>query len=249
MLVDSHCHLDFFKNLKPIVKKALLNNVNLMISCSTNTSSIKNHLNIQKEFKEIKICLGIHPGDFLRMGKNEVISGLKLIEKNIDKCSAIGEIGLDNKYAKTTSQKESQEELFRKQIRLSLDADLPVVVHARFAEKKTMEILSEEGAKKVLMHWFTNSLNSVKTATKKGFFMSCGPIIHSSKDALKIAKKIPLKNLLIETDSPVSFQAKQSEPFWVKDVAKKISSEKKMDFEELAEITTKNALNLFNIND
>src|SRR3989338_5481603 len=237
LLVDSHCHLDFFPDLKPVILRAKEHGVNSMVSCATGLASIKKHMAIQKEFGEVKICLGIHPVDFLKMKKNEAKKALLLVEKNASKCTAVGEIGLDNKYAKTVLEKRAQEEIFRLQVRIAVENDLPAVVHARFAEQKAMQVLKEEGAKKVLMHWFTNSIESVRIAQKGGYFMSCGPIIHSSKEALEIAKKIPQELLLLETDAPVSFLGRQSEPFWIKWVLEKLSGGNAAKMEVLAKKT------------
>ncbi len=248
LLADSHCHLDFFPDLKPIIENAKKSGVGLVFSCSTNLDSMKKHLAFSSGFDMLKICLGVHPVDLLRMKKSEVKESLSLLEKSISKCAAVGEIGLDNKYAKTQKEKSLQEEIFRAQIRIAVENDLPVVVHARFAEEKAMAVLKEEGAKKVLMHWFTNSVESVKIAQKNGFFMSCGPIIHSSKEALSIAKEMPLGLLVLETDAPVAFLGKQSEPSWVKGVAEKLAKERGVKEDFLAKKTTQNALSLFGLN-
>jgi len=249
MLVDSHCHLDFFNNLEEVVRRAVENNVNTMVSCSTNLESIKKHLKFQNEFKEVKICLGIHPSDILRMSKEEIEKSLELLKKNLQNCVAVGEIGMDFKHGKTSEQKKIQEEIFRIQIKIALDNNLPTVVHSRFAELKTMEILKEEGAKKILMHWFSNSNESVKRAKELGYLMSCGPIILSSKQSLEVAKNIPLENLLLETDAPVAFLGKQSEPFWINRVVEKLSDEKRLKNGEIAKKTTKNAMSFFGLND
>lgn len=247
MLVDSHCHLDFFKDLKPVVKRALEIDVKMMISCATNLDSIKSHIKIQKQFKEIQVCLGVHPADLLRMKKEEITKAIKLVEENSINCVGIGEIGLDYKYAKSNEEKKLQEDVFRIQIRIALQNDLPIVVHSRFAEEKAMEVLKEEGAKRVLMHWFTNSVKSVKIAKENGFFMSAGPITLSSGEALKVAKFMPEELLLLETDAPVAYLGKQSEPNWIKKVLEKISLEKDIKKEILTKTTTKNAFRLFGL--
>lgn len=247
LLVDSHCHLDFFPDLKPVILRAKEHGVSSMVSCATGPVSIKKHMAIQKEFGEIKICLGIHPVDFLKMKKADSKKALLLVEKNLSKCAGVGEIGLDNKYAKTVLEKQAQEEIFRLQVRIAVENGLAAVVHARFAEQKTLQVLKEEGAKKVLLHWFTNSAEMVREAQKSGYFMSCGPIIHSSADAFGIAKKIPQELLLLETDAPVSFLGRQSEPFWVKGVLEKLAEGTGAKMEALAKITTKNAQSLFGL--
>ncbi len=247
MLIDSHCHLDFFDDLSPIVEKSVKSGVTTMVSCSTNLDSIKKHIQMQKEFKEVRVCLGLHPADILRMGEQQIKEGLLLVEKNVSKCTAIGEIGIDFKYASTPAQRALQEDVFRKQIQIAIKNDLSIVVHGRFAEERAMEILVQEGAKKVLMHWFTNFSKSVEIACNNGFFVSCGPIILSSKQALLVAKSMPLDNLVLETDAPVSFMGKQSDPSWIPRVLEKLATETGLQSAELAQKTTSNALKLFGI--
>lgn len=244
MLADAHCHLDWFDNPKKVLENAKKEGVESVFSCSTNLESMKKHMAFSG-LNGLKIALGIHPGDLLKMTPDQANEAIAFLEKNISKADAVGEIGLDFKYAKTKEERAFQETVFRQQVKLAVGKNLPLVVHARYCEKKVIELLAEMNAKKVLLHWFTTSEEFVSLAAKQGFFMSCGPIIFSSEQAAGVSDKIPLDLLLLETDAPVEFGGMPSEPFWVKRVAEETAKRRKISFEKIVQITGKNYQSLF----
>ncbi|MFH1391457.1 MAG: TatD family hydrolase [Candidatus Diapherotrites archaeon] len=247
MLVDSHCHLDWFKNPEEIMKDAEKENVKLVLSNATNKKSIEANLSLAERFSNIKIALGIHPADLLKMSEIEQKEAYELIKNNLSKATAIGEIGLDFKHTDEI-QKEFQEHLFRHFIDLAIQNNRPLVIHSRYAETKCLDILEERGAKKVLMHWFTNSKKTSVRAVSLGYYLSCGPIIMNDAGSASIVKEIPLENLLLETDAPVSFNGEQSQPSWIPKVCEKVAELKKVDFEAVSEATGKNFNTLFGNN-
>ncbi|MBI4044245.1 MAG: TatD family hydrolase [Candidatus Diapherotrites archaeon] len=242
---DSHCHLDWFEKPLETIKNAEKEGVNGFFSCATNLGSMKKHLGLFSGEACVKIGLGLHPVDMLRLNEGEIEETLVFLEENASKCHAIGEIGLDYKYAKTQKERDLQETVFARQVGLAVRKKLPVVVHSRRAEKECLEILDFMGAKKVLLHWFTYSLQSIPAAIENGFFMSCGPVIFSSKKDLEAALAIPKELLLLETDCPVAFGGVRSDPVWVKRVAEKLSAQKKEPVEKIGRIAWENYSRLF----
>ncbi len=247
LLVDSHCHLDWFKNPEEILKNAEKEKVEIILSNATNKKSIESNLNLAEKFPNMKIALGIHPVDLLKMSESDQKEAYELIKNNLSKATAIGEIGLDFKYADET-QKGFQEHLFRHFIDLAIQNDKPCVVHARYAETKCLDILEDLGAKKVLMHWLTNSKKTSARAVSLGYYISCGPIILWDDYSASVVKEIPLENLLLETDAPVSFKGEQSQPSWIPKVCEKVAEIKGVDFETVSEATGKNFNTLFSNN-
>ena len=245
LLVDSHCHVDWFKNPEKIVKNALNKGVNVLLSNATSIESISKTLALAKQFSQIKPVIGVHPVDLLKFSDDELDSAFELVEKNISKAIAVGEVGLDYKYAKTQEQKDKQERVFRRFIALAIKYNKPIVVHARYAESKAIDILEEMKCTKVLMHWFTNSKKTSSRALKLGFFVSCGPIILSDTQSAEIASFFPLTQVLLETDSPVEFVGKKSEPSWIPFVCAKFAELKGVSQEEVEQITEKNYKKLF----
>ncbi len=245
MLADSHCHLDWFENPVQIVENSRKAGVQRILSNSTSFESIGKNLSLSKEFSEVLACIGIHPANVFGMGEDELERSFSLVEKNIAKACAVGEVGLDFKYASTPEKRVLQERVFRKFISIALAHEKPVVVHARYAETRCLDILEEMGADKVHMHWFTNSKKTSARAVSLGYFISCGPIIFSDNASAGVVKAIPLENLLLETDAPVKFSGETSEPSWIPEVCKKASALKGVRADELALATGKNFSSLF----
>ena len=245
--VDSHCHLDGFNDPFKIVAESQNAGVGGVITNSTGPESIARHISMAGKMGNVHVCLGIHPCDLLLMSTPSFNGAFGLVQENIGKAVAVGEIGIDYKRADTPEKRARQEEVFIKFMELAKENSLPLVVHARFAEKPAMKLLERHGAERVLMHWFTNSIDSVKLASDLGYYFSAGPITIHSKEAAEVASKMPLENLLLETDAPVPFKGKQSTPSWIPDVAQRIAELHSAEAHEIASVTTKNARALFRI--
>ncbi|MFH1239587.1 MAG: TatD family hydrolase [Candidatus Diapherotrites archaeon] len=246
MLIDSHCHLDWFEDKKQVVEDAKHHGVTNMVSCATSLKSIKEHLLLPEMFPEVKICLGLHPSDILRMSAADIEEGKEIVRKNLDKAVAIGEIGLDYKHAVSDEQKKLQKNIFLDFIEMSRAEKKPLVVHSRFCGKEVLQTLTQHANTPVLMHWFTNSIEEVKEAVDLGYFISVGPAVIQSIAVQEIVKEIPLSNLMLESDAPVSFQGKESTSRWIEWVAEKIAEIKGIPFKNVAETTTENAKKFFN---
>lgn len=246
MFIDAHCHLEMFKDINEIIKESLSNKTKKIVSCSVDLNSMKKNLEIAEKFNEVECCLGIHPSNVLLMQEKEIDRALEFLLQNISFCRAIGEIGIDFKHAKSEEQKEKQIQLYKKQLLIAQENSLPVVVHSRFAEKKSLEILSSFNGK-VLLHWFDGNRQSFNEGIDRNYFFSVGPSIIYNENYLEKIISIPLDNLMLETDSPVEFEGEQAKPFWVKKVAEKLSQAKNTDLREIEEKTTRNAKEFFSI--
>jgi len=246
MFIDAHCHLEMFKNINELIKEAHSNKTDKIISSSVDLNSMKKNLELAKKFSEIECCLGIHPSNVLSMKEREINESLDFLQKNLSFAKAIGEIGIDFKHAKTEEQKEKQIKLYKKQLVIAKENSLPVVTHSRFAEKKSLEILSEFNGK-VLLHWFDGNKQAFEEGIKRNYFFSVGPAVVYNEDYLAKVISIPLELLLLETDSPVEFNGETAKPFWVKKVGEKLAEEKQTDLKEIEEQTTKNAEEFFSL--
>jgi len=240
LLVDSHCHLDWFKKPRETMEKARARGVTRVLSSATNNASIEKNLSLSKEVEGVLCTIGLHPGEVLKMPDGEIDRGFGLVEKNISEANGVGEVGLDFKYAQATGERRLQEKVFRGFISLAIEHDKPVIVHARYAESRCLDILEEMKARKVLMHWFTNSRKTSSRAVSLGYCISCGPTIFSDEQSAQVVGQIPLSSLLLETDAPVSFSGKQSEPSWIPLVRDRVAEIKGVSSEEVEEAAEKN---------
>ncbi|MFH1224945.1 MAG: TatD family hydrolase [Candidatus Diapherotrites archaeon] len=252
MFVDSHCHLDWFgEEAGKVLARAGEKDVRAVVSCATNPESIAKNLALAQKFSRGKcgvfVCLGLHPSDLLRMKKAEIEAGIESVRKNCGARGVVGagEVGLDYKHATAPAQKKKQQKVFAEFIQIAKEKNLPLVVHSRFAERETMELLRKHRAERVVMHWFTNSVQSVKTAEDLGFFYTAGPAILHYADAAKVAAKMRLENLMLETDAPVEFAGKRAEPSWIPRLAEKAAELHGTKAAEIEKTTTKNAKAFF----
>ncbi len=162
-------------------------------------------------------------------------------------------MGLD--FFRNLSPKEDQTRCFRAQLDLSKSLNLPVIIHDREAHKETLSILNEEKAWETggVIHCFSGDIKMATACVDMGFYISIPGTVtfNNAKTLHGVVKKVPLKNLLIETDAPflapVPFRGKRNEPAHVKLVAEKIAQIKNISPEEVAYATTKNAKTLFSL--
>jgi TatD DNase family protein len=217
--------------------------VEKIISNSVDLDSMKKNLELKKITAKVQVCLGLHPVKLLKLSEKEINESIKFIEDKINECIGIGESGLDFTTEKE-DEREKQIKVFKQLIGIAKKYNKPIVVHSRKARKDVLEILEEEKAEKVLLHWFIGEKHLDKIIEKK-YFISLGPSILFNDFLKKFVEKIPLEIILTETDSPVEFNGKKAEPFWVKEVAEKIAEIKKIPLEEVEEATYINAIDLF----
>ncbi len=178
------------------------------------------------------------------------------------KVIAIGEIGLDYYWRpKTTKKKElfkqKQKDLLLKQLELAKELNLPVIFHCRMAHQDLIKFLKENPEikpEKAVAHGFVGNLEELNQYLNFGYYIGFNGIIFKSIEGINFEENIrntPLDRILIETDcpylTPPPFEGQRNEPLYVRYIAKKIAEIKNLSYEEIAEITTKNAKRLFKI--
>ena len=252
MLVDTHVHLNSKKytdNLDEVISRALNNKVETMIVIGYDKETNSLAIELAEKYPFIYATVGFHPTD----AKHIIPSDYELLEKQLkhEKVVGIGECGLDFYWDKEFIDK--QIEVFRKQIELSLQYDLPIIIHMREASEATYNVLSDYKNLKGIMHCYSGSPEMVKHFIDLGLHISLGgPVtFKNGHKPKKVAEVVPIDRLLIETDapylSPHPFRGKINEPARVKLVAQEIAKIRNVSFEEIAKQTTMNAYKLFNI--
>lgn len=247
MLADSHCHLNEFSNVEEQVERAVEAGVLQIVSNSVDLKSMRENLALSGQFKEVRCAFGLHPSNVLQMGHKKAELALEFIEENAKNCIAVGEIGLDFKYAEIEFQRKKQTEFFIKQIELAKGFNKPSIVHSRMARKECVELLEKSGAEKVLLHWFLSGEKLLRKAIDLEYFISVGPSVLFNEHVCRFLEKIPLECLLLETDAPVSYNGKRAEPCWIKEVAEKVASILELELNEVKKQTSKNFSKLFGV--
>lgn len=230
-LVDSHCHIFDVKGYVPSEELVV---VSSGYSHSTNVKNVELARRL-----DIPFSLGIAPqsviGDHDLSALDEWVG---FIRKN--RPNAIGEIGLDYHWAKCDEDIKKEELVFRKMLDLAEEMKLPVVIHGR---KATSDILDTFRMRNfelpIMMHFFAGSVSEAKWVAEKGDFISIPPL--HSKERRSVIREIPLENLLVESDAPYVVR----KPEQVKDAVSYIAEVKELDFDTVAEQTTKNAHSFF----
>ena len=252
-MIDSHCHLDhepLLNNISEIIKRSKEVGITKLLTICTNIKSFDRIKNIVKLDPMIYGTFGIHPHeteDSHLIDKDYIINQINQNERII----GIGETGLDFFY--NHSNKERQIDSFKIHIEASIELNKPIIIHSRNAEDETYKILKSYKSEKlkILMHCFTGSLDFAKQLIELDAFFSASGII-TFKNSLNLQetfKNIPLKKLLVETDSPflapIPMRGKKNEPSFIKYTVNKLSELKNMPDKEIIKITTNNFNNLF----
>jgi TatD DNase family protein len=193
---------------------------------------------------------GLHPVSVKDNYKEELNLVLKSLETH--NYVGIGEIGIDLYWDKTFLKQ--QQEAFEFQIRLAISNNLPIVIHCRDGFDEIFEILDAEKCSKMrgIFHCFTGTLEQANRAINLGFNLGIGGVVTFKNGGIdKFLNKIDMKNIVLETDapylSPVPHRGKRNESFYVTYILKKISELYGLNEQEIAKITSKNALEIFNI--
>ena len=259
MLVDTHCHLDFLKQLEQVLAAARRNQVKFIITSGINAQSSQNCVNLAKTYPEVYATVGLHPIDVSSENQSIKIQ-LQVIEALLkkQKVVALGETGLDfappalGEISRTQSQ---QINLLKAHINLAIKYKLPLVIHNRKANQELIESLSPYVGKLTgVFHCFTGSKKFLHQILDLGFYIGVGGLITYNSGLQQVIKDVPKEKLLLETDAPYltpePVRKKKrwpNEPKNVKIIAKKIAQIRGDSFMSIAQQTTNNAKKLFKI--
>ena len=206
-LIDTHAHLDFpelYNRLDEVLKNALENGVKKIVTISTNLNKIDKIIEISKNYEEVYHTVGVHPNEVLKDKNNSNYEMILNLSKN-EKCVGIGECGLDYHYG--NDSKAEQKASFITQINVSRVTNLPLIIHARDADKDMINILENEyknGPFKAILHCFSSGKDLALCGLNLGFYISFSGIVtfKSAKLIQEIATLIPDDKILVETDAP-----------------------------------------------
>lgn len=204
-IIDSHAHYDdavFNEDREKVLQEIRENGVVGVLNCASSYDSLKATDKLTKEYDFMLGALGIHPENAHEL-KDSTLDEIKDYIKNNDRIVAIGEIGLDY-YWEENPPKEVQKEVFRKQMNLASELNLPVIVHDRDAHKDTLEIIKEFPEVTGVVHCFSGSVEFAKECIKLGYYIGFTGVVtfKNAKKLAEVAKEIPLEKILVETDCP-----------------------------------------------
>ena len=254
-LIDSHCHLyleDFDGDLAEVMKRAEKEGIRRIYMPSIDSNHLKKMLELQNTFKgTCYSMLGLHPCYVRENYRDELDIIKKAIEE--DQFVAIGEIGLD--YYWDRSFDDHQMICFREQIDVAVQYKLPIVIHSRSSMDACIKVLQEEKSKGIrgIFHCFSGNLQNAMDIIDCGFMLGIGGVVtYKNAGLAEVVAQVPMEHLVLETDAPyltpVPFRGERNESSYLKYVVAKIASVKNVSEEDVAAITTANALKIFGEN-
>ena len=245
MLIDSHCHVlkEYYDDIPNIIENAKNNDIKIIINSAYNYSSSLEIIKLVSKYPNMYGTVGLHPENCMEDFDYDVFNHLD------KKIIAIGEIGLEYHYGK--DYKEQQINVFKRQLDIATRLSLPVVIHSRDATMDTINILRNYNLKGVI-HSFSGSLETAKEYIAMGYLLGINGVVTFKNCKLKeILPFIPLKSIILETDSPyltpVPYRGRKNEPSHIKDIALFLADVYNIDVEEIAKITTANVKRIFDI--
>lgn len=256
-MIDTHTHLyseEFDVDRTEMIQRALESGVNKLLLPNISFETIEKMEQMTKDFPNICYAMmGLYPSE-VRANWEEQIEHVKSFLKK-DHHIGIGEIGIDLYWDQT--YKEQQIEAFRAQVKWAKKEQLPVSIHCRSAFKEILNVLDSENNEQLtgVLHCFTGTLEEANQIIDYGNFkLGIGGVVTFKNAGLdKVLEDVDIKHLVLETDSPYLAPApkrgKRNESSYIPYIVKKLSSIYGISEEEVARITTENALAIFKLKD
>jgi len=254
MIIDTHSHLyltEFRDDLDQMLMRAENVLVKLILMPAIDNETHLAMVDLEDRYPEKCLSMmGLHPCSVKEGYKQE----LKIVEEYFDKRRfvAVGETGLDFYWDRTFTKE--QYESFQTQIEWAKQYDIPVVIHSRNSIDECIKVIREnqQGNLKGVFHCFSGNDKQAKEIIDLGFYLGIGGVVTFKNSGLdKVMADIDMKNIVLETDAPylapVPFRGKRNECSYLKYVVEKLAEIKNVVKEEIEDITTKNAKELFNI--
>lgn len=252
-IFDTHAHYDAsaFNSDREAVLSALSEaGVGLVVDPGCDLPSSRAALALAEQFPHVYAAVGIHPEDCAGYTDAD-LDTLRALCRH-DKAVAIGEIGLDYYWAENPPR-DFQQQVFRRQLELALELDMPVIIHDREAHGDSLAIVEEYPGLRGVFHCFSGSPEMAAELLKRGWYLGFdGPITYkNAKRAPEVAAITPLDRILVETDSPymtpVPFRGKRNDSRYLPYVIEKLAAWKGVTPQEMTEITFANGKRLFGI--
>lgn len=249
MLFDTHAHYD--DEAFDLDRDAVIDDFGgLIVNPGCTVESSATAVEMAQRHENMYAAVGIHPencGDFVPAH----IDALRALAKN-EKVVAIGEIGLDYYWAENPP-KEFQQEVFRQQLRLALELDLPVIIHDREAHGDTLAIVKEFPGLRGVFHCYSGSVEMARELVKMGWYLGFdGPLTYkNARKTVEVAEAIPLERIVVETDSPylspVPMRGKRNDSRNIPYILGKLAEVRGISVSDAETITCQNGKVLFGL--
>ncbi|XCI75727.1 MAG: TatD family hydrolase [Flavobacteriales bacterium] len=252
-LIDTHIHLydeQFDQDRKTVIQRALEIGVERFYLPATDSSTLEHMLQLEVRYPELCLpMIGLHPTS---IHPDTVEAELDFVKNWLDRrpFAAVGEIGIDLYWGQNFL--DTQQYAFRTQVSWAKEKHLPIAIHIRTAFDKIFEILEQEQDARLrgIFHCFSGTLEQAKRAISYGMKLGIGGMITFKNGKIdQFLHQIDLKHIVLETDAPylapVPHRGKRNEPAYLKLVLEKLADVYSLSQEDIARITTQNAMDIF----
>ena len=255
MIFDTHAHYDsggFNADRDEVLSSLPAAGVALVVNPGCDVESSRQAIVLAEQYPHVYAAVGIHPGDCDGCTEED-IAAIRALAAH-DKVVAIGEIGLDY-YWKDNAPKEFQQDIFRRQLALAEELNLPVIVHDREAHGDTLAVVKEFPNVRGVFHCFSGSPEMAEELVKLGWYLGFdGPITYkNARRSPEVVAVTPLDRIVVETDAPYltpePFRGKRNDSTKLRYVVEKLAEWKGISPEEMEEITLRNGRRLFGLED
>ena len=244
MLSDVHCHLYAVENPEVVVRESVERGVGLIVTNAEDAETARKNVGLADMFDVVHAAAGIHPEFALKLSEKELEKLEQIVSAG--NVAALGEVGLDYKFARSRVERDRQKVFFHRQLEMAEEYDLPVIVHSRRAHRPVVEAIVDSGVCADL-HWFSGPIEDVLNAVDHGVFFSFGPAVLNYEAYRAIVDVVPLDLIMLETDMPVRFGGKEARPWCVEKVADFIADVKKTSANTVIERAWYNARRFFRV--
>lgn len=254
ILTDTHTHLyseQFDDDREEVVKRAVDAGVKRFFIPAIDSTCTRSMYELEKQFPDkMFLMMGLHPGSV----KEDFEEELKRVEQEFEKRDfyAVGEIGIDLYWDK--SRLKEQQIAFRRQIQLAKSKKLPIVIHCRDAFREVFDVLETERGEDLfgIFHCFTGNYEQAQQALSFNMKLGIGGVATFKNGGIdKFLHKIPLEEIVLETDAPylapAPYRGKRNESSYLKIIAEKVAEIYGRETAEIAEITTKTSKDIFGV--
>lgn len=254
MLYDTHAHFNdeaFAEDMEEALNRALSAGVTRMNIVGADEASSSEAVQMAELYEAIYAVVGVHPSDSDKYSEETEARIRNWC--SLEKVVAIGEIGLDYHFEDDVDH-DIQRDVFRRQLRLAAELDMPIVIHSRDAFEDTVAIVREtmpENGFRGVFHCFSGSWEQAQICLKLGFYLGFdGPVtFKNAKKAVRVVSEMPLDRLLLETDcpymAPEPVRGRRNEPSYLPHIAAKVAELRGLSAAEIAKITYRNGCTLF----
>ena len=241
-MIDTHAHLNEIEDIHRAILRAKDVGIKGIVAVGMDLVSNQRIIDLASQFPQmVHPAIGYHPWLINQENKEE---NLKFIEKNLANCIALGEVGIDYK-AKV--KKPLQWEIFSKLLSMAFRYNRPVIVHSRFSHERSHRMVKDGGIERAVFHWYTGPPEILAKIIDDGYYVSATPALAYSPPHQEAIRTAPMERILVETDSPVEYLGKVSEPADLMITLRELSKLKRTSLEDVRRITADNAKLFFGI--